>query len=83
MDDEHWVPTGTRSRIRRDTNRVPAFIGDHLWTWVAIFRAAPCTEQPMLDSENLLRITGIVCHYCRQEYRRGTVPRHMCAGPIE
>lgn len=83
MDDEHWVPTGTRSRIRSDTNRVPAFAGEHLWTWTAVFRAELCAKAPTLSSENLLRIVGISCHYCHRQYRQGSAfDSPLCSGPL-
>jgi hypothetical protein len=83
MDDEHWVPTGTKSRVLSNTDRVPAFDGEHLWTWIAVFRASACAEQPTLDGKSLLRIAGINCYYCKMKYRAGGSVSSLCSGPVE
>jgi hypothetical protein len=74
-----WVPTH-RIAIDGNTDRIPKHIGDHLWTWTAVFRASPGTETPMLDSENLIRIIGIMCFFCGREYSK-RVDARLCPGP--
>lgn len=76
-----WVATDYRFQIPGNLERVPRYIGEHLWTWRALFRASPGAEHPMLDSENLIRVAGIVCHYCGREYDRGLAGRFCQGGP--
>lgn len=73
-----WVPTHTIA-ISGNTDRIPTYAGEHLWTWTATFRASPGAEMPMLDGENLLRIAGITCYYCRTEHSRRVAGR-FCTG---
>lgn len=64
--------------IPGNLDRVPPFAGEHLWTWVAVFRANPGTA-PALDGEGLIGVAGICCHYCEKEYEK-TIAGRFCQG---
>lgn len=77
-----WQPTDHRVVVARNTDRIPSYKGEHLWTWTALFRAQPGTETPMLDSENLLQIAGIACLYCGIEHTRAVAGRFCKGGGV-
>jgi hypothetical protein len=75
--DDAWERPGWKStgaRIEVPAGRLPGVppfdprTGSHLWTWVALYRASPTAELPMLDVENLLTVEGIGCYYCEDVY---------------
>jgi len=80
-----WTSTGQVVEIQKDqVDRVPDFdprSGAHLWTWGVVFRATPGVETPMLDTENLLLITGPVCYYCEQPYSERVAMRRCSGDP--
>jgi hypothetical protein len=71
----HWIA------IVGNLDQIPKHVGDHLWTWTAVFRAAPGNQSPVLDSDDLLRVEGIACLYCAQEYTFRTAHR-LCPGYV-
>jgi hypothetical protein len=74
-----WTATDHQIAIAGNTDRIPKYQGDHLWTWIVLFRAAPGTETHMLDSENLLRVVGITCYYCGLEHSK-VIAGRLCRG---
>ena len=67
--------------ISGNLDQIPKHVGDHLWTWTAVFRAWPGSGRPLLESGELLRVAGITCHYCGKEYTPVTHAR-LCRGHI-
>lgn len=49
--------------------------------WGVMFRATPGVETPMLDTENLLLITGPGCYYCEQPYSERVAMRRCSGDP--
>jgi hypothetical protein len=81
-EQPQWMATGEYVKYTGQVDRIPEFnprSGDHLWTWAVMYRASPEAETPMLDTENLLLITGPGCFYCEQVYSKRLAMRR-CSG---
>jgi hypothetical protein len=71
-----WQSTGFSQHAPGDVDRIPEFdsrTGDHLWIVITSYRVNPAlmsdpTHTPMLDTENLVSVTGPGCFYCEQPY---------------
>ena len=51
----------------------------HLWIWLAAYRAGVTAETPMLDGETLLIVQGPMCYHCDLSYTP-RVAAQKCAG---
>lgn len=87
MVQREWRSTGQTVEVAGRPDRIPDFdprSGDHLWSWVVLYRADPskfgdATHTPFLDSESLLNISGPGCFYCEQTYS-DRLAKRRCPG---
>lgn len=81
-----WEGTGQRYEASSSGDRIPAFdprSGNHYWILITTYNVDPSlwsdpTHTPMLDTENLVLITGPGCFYCEQHYDQ--VKHRRCKG---
>lgn len=78
-----WIPNGDSAYVDPEMDRAPDFdplTAEHLWTIGALYRwGGPSVEQPTLDHENLLMVTGPGCYHCEQMYSSQVAARR-CPG---
>lgn len=84
MQERQWTGTGHAVEVPSQFNRIPDYdkrSGEHLWTIITMYRWAPGTETPMLDTENLLSVQGPDCYHCEKPYTKQLATRRCTGDP--